>query len=1209
MPEYLQAALPQLSDAALEDAAQPLDDLEEHRRNVAELSRTGDALAALAAVYESYAREELRRRAGQAAQLADDAERAGRAASQAEAAALRAAARVEETEAQIAEIAAEERRLRNELEALRSSPAYQAGAELHDLRDHVATLERQLAAAEAGLRRAGEASERAGEELRGAASAAENGRSSLQEALGELGELALAGGLSARAPDLPALQTGPLEVGATTPGHDATSGSVTPAVPLAGLDAAATEAALAELRAALHHREGDVAELRAELRVVEACERRLSEATRALERAASELQATQQTLDAARAELDEAVRAWRGELAGWLAALRAHCGQAGLPPPADEPDLAIDLAARRDEVTRALEAALGEVLGDHLRRHAAAAVRRDGEAREQAELAAALEELERRQLPPPPALSWQAQQRGPVLAELVEFAPSLHPADRARLEAALEASGLLGAELRDDGTILLDEGGLELRPGPRAALPLSALLEVTIPPELAGSVAPASVAALLDSISTDPGELVTSAGPAAPAPIDPAPIDRAPIDPAAIDRAPIDPAPLDSASAGPVSACLAVVTLDGRFRVGVLAGRHTKSEPEHVGISARRAALERQRGEVRARLALARRRARGDRAPAHDDRGADRRGRGAAAPPCPGHAASTSRSSPSVRPRRPSTPPRSAIASAARRCAAPTRSTPRPSTRAAGRRPTCPFPSRTPGWRRWNGRSNGHTAPSASQASGSARCDASSRHGAPPATGSPGPSTPKAVPPRRASRRRTCTSRSPRGWPRSRTASARPTRRSCASSTPAITSGRMPRSASRAAGATSSPRPPSTPRRPSGAAAGRNEHEGALGRARAGLPQLRRALEVPGLLAAAAPGAAAALTAPVESSASGLRSLAATILDSVPAPARAGLGADGVRLSLRQRRDSLGSGWDAEDRQPDERLPLSVEVIGPEGQLPLPDAVAAVASRRHELAVLLSSEQDEALRDLLQGLVAREVAEKLHAASELVGLMNRRLETVRTAHGIGVLLRWRRRADLDAALARMVELLAKPPDLRTDHEVDELRAALAARLDEARSEDPEAPYRELIGRVLDYRSWHEMHVLLRRPGQPEERLSRRSALSEGEKKIVTYLPLFAAVAASCDALAESAPDAPRFVLLDDAFAKVSEDNHPKLFGLLVELDLDFIATSERLWGTHSSVPQLAITEVLRDAELGVIVLEHYRWDGTSRSLAPVEASR
>ncbi|MFC7661259.1 hypothetical protein ACFQV8_39360 [Pseudonocardia benzenivorans] len=77
--------------------------------------------------------------------------------------------------------------------------------------------------------------------------------------------------------------------------------------------------------------------------------------------------------------------------------------------------------------------------------------------------------------------------------------------------------------------------------------------------------------------------------------------------------------------------------------------------------------------------------------------------------------------------------------------------------------------------------------------------------------------------------------------------------------------------------------------------------------------------------------------------------------------------------------------------------------------------------------------------------------------------------------------------------------------------------------------------------------------------------------------------------------------APRLIMLDDAFAKVSEDNHEGLFSLLVGLDLDFIVTSERLFGTHASVPELAITEVLRDADLRTIALLHYHWDGRQRT--------
>jgi hypothetical protein len=377
------------------------------------------------------------------------------------------------------------------------------------------------------------------------------------------------------------------------------------------------------------------------------------------------------------------------------------------------------------------------------------------------------------------------------------------------------------------------------------------------------------------------------------------------------------------------------------------------------------------------------------------------------------------------------------------------------------------------------------------------------------------------------------------------------------------------------------------------------------------LEGVRRALDVPGLVAAAvdAPGgdnrvdvepvredATAIGFSTGDETPAGVRRLAEALRARIP-QAEPPTTADGVRQSIRARRDTLGAGWDADGRQPDEHLPLHVEVTGPLApQKPLPEATEIVRRQLDLMTSLLSAKQHQALRNLLQGLVAREVAAKLHDAGELIERMNERLTAIATSHGIGVRLRWRRRDDLESELAATIELLAKLPDLRTADEDRQLADALGRRIDDAHREDPGSPYRDLIARVLDYRSWHSMTILLHRPGHPPERLSRRTALSEGEKKIVSYLPLFAAVAASCDGIASGAPDSLRFVLLDDAFAKVSEDNHAKLFGLLVELDLDFIVTSERLWGTHETVPELAITEVIRDADLETIVLEHSHWD-------------
>src|ERR1019366_5830944 len=107
---------------------------------------------------------------------------------------------------------------------------------------------------------------------------------------------------------------------------------------------------------------------------------------------------------------------------------------------------------------------------------------------------------------------------------------------------------------------------------------------------------------------------------------------------------------------------------------------------------------------------------------------------------------------------------------------------------------------------------------------------------------------------------------------------------------------------------------------------------------------------------------------------------------------------------------------------------LAIEINGPQGRFPLAVAIVTVATRVRELTALLSREQDGALRNLLQGLVAREVAEKFHAAGDLIKRMNGRLDAISTAHGIGVSLRWRRRDGLDPEVVTMVDLLSRPPD-------------------------------------------------------------------------------------------------------------------------------------------------------------------------------------
>lgn len=1160
LPGHLHDALPPLSEQALQDAAQPLDELEEHRRNVAELTRTAAALDSLLEMYTEYIRGDLRRRAAEAAELAAAEARAKRESTRADAEAAAAAGEETAGRQRVEELVAGERRVRTEIEALEASPAYAEGRALEDLRAHVATLQAAVerAAAQHQDRRA--VSDAAAAELdRGRRRATEDHR----ELLGRMGELSAAvvhAGLSADVPDIPAA-AGPADV----PGPDDAPARAS----------AVVRNGLAHLRAAVNHRRGDLDEVRTELGRVDGVERQVQRAASDLEAARSDDAARRDAHTEARVRLAAATGEWRYALIAWAADHDRHRHEVGLDPgdaappggPGGIPGLPHELAGGRGPVLAALGDAIAGTIDHHRRGIAGLDAARSAAADEVSQAESRLAALEAATLPTPPGQDWQRADRGTVLAEAIDFRDGVDAERRAGLEAAMEAAGLLGAELAAGGHLQSADGSLLVTAGPAVAHPLSQWLAVDA--ELDGSPDGEAVRRLLESISGD-GNLLDG-------------------------RLNAGEGSDGGDGADPVGGGAdTVVTVDGRFRVGRLQGRHRKERAEHIGSSARRAALERQRAEARSVVAAARqaleatdaaltvsRRALEDaialraRIPAGDDVA-----RAVVAVEIAEAAAQAARGMLEARNQalQLADSLHAEAVDKARRVAANLGLPPaeeglrQVAADLQGVEGLCgDVDARLTVWVR--------AEADAARAGERVRAaSAAQREAAAHLAASRGQLDPMAA--------RLATLEDSIGTAYAEVLQAL---QSCRADALAVATDLE---AARQAVTDAAARHAAAVAR---ADERRRAADSASHACAAALPGVRAALAVPGVLDAAT-DEPEVLRQPVEETPVGLRTLVQRIEGAVPAPRRPGVTADSVRQSLRQRRDALSAGWDAEDRQPDERLPLTIDVTGPAAQLPLVQAARVVTTQLGDLTSLLSSEQDAALRNLLQGLVAREVAEKLHAAGDLVARMNARLDAITTAHGIGVSLRWRRKDDLDGELTTTIDLLSRPPDLRTAGEDQRLRAALSARLDAARRDRPEAPYRDLVGDVLDYRNWFDITVMLRRPGRPVERLTRRSALSEGEKKIVCYLPLFAAVAASCDSLAEVAPEAPRFLLLDDAFAKVSEDNHPKLFGLLVELDLDFIATSERLWGTHATIPELAITEVIRDAGLGVIVLEHSRWE-------------
>ncbi|MEV5354492.1 TIGR02680 family protein [Streptomyces sp. NPDC052693] len=304
-------------------------------------------------------------------------------------------------------------------------------------------------------------------------------------------------------------------------------------------------------------------------------------------------------------------------------------------------------------------------------------------------------------------------------------------------------------------------------------------------------------------------------------------------------------------------------------------------------------------------------------------------------------------------------------------------------------------------------------------------------------------------------------------------------------------------------------------------------------------------------------------------------------------------------------RDHLAGGYDA---QLEERDGIKVcRLIDDHGS----HDVAAVGERIAVQAAAARGRLTEREREVFQRFLTGELGDHLSAqvitAANLVAALNDTLRTVRTSHGLGVELLWKLDEDVDADVRAAVELLRSPSSLRTREQTEQLREVLQRRIEDARRADPSAGYAAHLRTALDYRDWFHFHTFVVEDAAPGRRrkLTGRTGLSQGEQRVLSYLVLFAAAAAHFTSLAESAPHAPRLILLDDAFAKVDEPTHGRLGRILVDLDLDFVLTSERLMGNWPEVPSLHIYECLRDPHVRGVATLHYTWNGRHRRLVSV----
>ncbi|MBP6382058.1 MAG: TIGR02680 family protein [Pseudomonadales bacterium] len=259
---------------------------------------------------------------------------------------------------------------------------------------------------------------------------------------------------------------------------------------------------------------------------------------------------------------------------------------------------------------------------------------------------------------------------------------------------------------------------------------------------------------------------------------------------------------------------------------------------------------------------------------------------------------------------------------------------------------------------------------------------------------------------------------------------------------------------------------------------------------------------------------------------------------------------------------------------------------------------AEIAQRRE----LLTARERTLLENHLQAEIAAEVQRLLQAAERQVDAINKELHKRPTSTGVRFRLLWQPLPEgaegapvgLDAARKRLLNTstdLWSAEDRRVVGEMLQQRIA-AERM---RAEASGGSLLEQLARALDYRRWHRFRV---QRWQDGEWRPLSGPASSGERALGLTVPLFAAVSSYYSQGGYAL--APRLVLLDEAFAGIDDAARAHCMGLIHEFDLDFVITSEREWGCYAELPGVAICQLQRREGVDAVHVSRWTWDGRAR---------
>jgi uncharacterized protein (TIGR02680 family) len=261
----------------------------------------------------------------------------------------------------------------------------------------------------------------------------------------------------------------------------------------------------------------------------------------------------------------------------------------------------------------------------------------------------------------------------------------------------------------------------------------------------------------------------------------------------------------------------------------------------------------------------------------------------------------------------------------------------------------------------------------------------------------------------------------------------------------------------------------------------------------------------------------------------------------------------------------------------------------------LPGLAEALAAEVGQRTALLSAREREILENHLLNEVAGTLHELISAAEAEVRQMNDELESRPTSTGMKLRLTWQQARNAPEGLDRVRFKLRQTIDAWSAADRALVGAFLQQRIAAEHADNPAAGWAEALTAALDYRGWHEFIIQRYQDGQWRPAAGPASG---GERALAVSVPLFAA--ASSHYKSAGNPYAPRLIALDEAFAGVDDDSRAKCLGLLATFDMDVVMTSEREWGCYPQVPGLGICQLARHDGVDAVLVTPWQWDGRER---------